>query len=644
MPINSLKHIVTGIIANVDAGKTTLSEALLYQTGNLRNLGRVDNGNTFLDTDQLEKKRGITIFSHQANLEYNNLSLTILDTPGHVDFVTQTEQVLSVLDYAILVISATDGITSHTRSLWNLLNHYHIPVFLFVNKIDISTNKASQILSQLKSELDESIIDFSSDNMIEDIAMCDESLFEEYLQINTISDEKILSLISDRVIFPCYFGSALKLDGIDEFLQGFNHWTQEPHYPSNFQAKIFKISHNDKGERLTWLRILGGSLKPREEILPEQKISQIRVYNGEKFSTYPTINAGQVCTIPGLVNTYPGLSIGENQIDTIQTITPVLSYALDLNGNDIQTCLKALHELEDEDPKLHVTWSEHLKEISVQIMGEIQLEILEQILLDRYNLNVTFTKGNILYKETITNSIEGVGHFEPLRHYSEVHLLLEPGKRGSGLQFENQCSLEVLNKNWQHQIISNLKSKEHLGVLTGSPLTDVKITLLGGKASNVHTVGGDFRQACSRAVRQGLMMLRENNNCQLLEPWYRFRLKVDRTQIGRAINDIQRMHGTLDEQQVEGILTGIAPVSEMYNYATNVRAYTHGNGTLELEIAGYYPCHNSTDIVSQQNYDPVSDLENTPQSVFCAHGAGYTVDWKDIPATMHCEYFWNGMN
>lgn len=639
-----MKHIVTGIIANVDAGKTTLSEALLYQTGNLRNLGRVDNGNTFLDTDQLEKKRGITIFSHQANLEYNDLSLTILDTPGHVDFVTQTEQVLSVLDYAILVISATDGITSHTRSLWNLLKHYHVPVFLFVNKIDISTNKASQILSQLKSELDESIIDFSSDNMIEDIATCDESLFEEYLQINTISDEKILSLISDRVIFPCYFGSALKLDGIDKFLQGFNQWTKKLHYPNNFQAKVFKISHNDKGERLTWLRILGGSLKPREEILPEQKISQIRVYNGEKFSTYPTVNAGQVCTIPGLVNTYPGLSIGENQIDTILTITPVLSYALDLNGNDIQACLKALHELEDEDPKLHVTWSEHLKEISVQIMGEIQLEILEQILLDRYNLNVTFTKGNILYKETITNSIEGVGHFEPLRHYSEVHLLLEPGKRGSGLQFENQCSLEVLNKNWQHQIISNLKSKEHLGVLTGSPLTDVKITLLGGKASNVHTVGGDFRQACSRAVRQGLMMLRENNNCQLLEPWYHFRLKVDRTQIGRAINDIQRMHGTLDEQQVEGILTGIAPVSEMYDYATNVRSYTHGNGTLELEIAGYYPCHNPIDVISQQNYDPVSDLENTPQSVFCAHGAGYTVNWKDVPATMHCDYFWDGMN
>lgn len=586
----------------------------------------------------------LLFFSHQANLEYNDLSLTILDTPGHVDFVTQTEQVLSVLDYAILVISATDGITSHTRSLWNLLKHYHVPVFLFVNKIDISTNKASQILSQLKSELDESIIDFSSDNMIEDIATCDESLFEEYLQINTISDEKILSLISDRVIFPCYFGSALKLDGIDKFLQGFNQWTKKLHYPNNFQAKVFKISHNDKGERLTWLRILGGSLKPREEILPEQKISQIRVYNGEKFSTYPTVNAGQVCTIPGLVNTYPGLSIGENQIDTILTITPVLSYALDLNGNDIQACLKALHELEDEDPKLHVTWSEHLKEISVQIMGEIQLEILEQILLDRYNLNVTFTKGNILYKETITNSIEGVGHFEPLRHYSEVHLLLEPGKRGSGLQFENQCSLEVLNKNWQHQIISNLKSKEHLGVLTGSPLTDVKITLLGGKASNVHTVGGDFRQACSRAVRQGLMMLRENNNCQLLEPWYHFRLKVDRTQIGRAINDIQRMHGTLDEQQVEGILTGIAPVSEMYDYATNVRSYTHGNGTLELEIAGYYPCHNPIDVISQQNYDPVSDLENTPQSVFCAHGAGYTVNWKDVPATMHCDYFWDGMN
>lgn len=644
MPINSLKHIVTGIIANVDAGKTTLSEALLYQTGNLRNLGRVDNGNTFLDTDQLEKKRGITIFSHQANLEYNDLSLTILDTPGHVDFVTQTEQVLSVLDYAILVISATDGITSHTRFLWNLLKHYHVPVFLFVNKIDINTNMASQILSQLKSELDESIIDFSSDNMLEDIAMCDESLFEDYLQTSTIPDEKILSLISNRVIFPCYFGSALKLDGIDEFLQGFNYWTQEPHYPDNFQAKVFKISHNDKGERLTWLRILGGSLKPREEILPEQKISQIRVYNGEKFSTYPTVSAGQVCTIPGLINTYPGLSIGENQLDTIPTITPVLSYALDPNGNDIQDCLKDLHELEDEDPKLHVTWSEHLQEISVQIMGEIQLEILEQILLDRYNLNVTFTKENILYKETITNSIEGVGHFEPLRHYSEVHLLLEPGERGSGLQFENQCSLEVLDKNWQHQIISNLKAKEHLGVLTGSPLTDVKITLLGGKASNVHTVGGDFRQACSRAVRQGLMMLKENDSCQLLEPWYRFKLKVDRTQIGRAINDIQRMHGTLDEQQVDGVLTGIAPVSEMYDYATNVRSYTHGNGTLELEIAGYYPCHNPIDVISQQNYDPVSDLENTPQSVFCAHGAGYTVNWKDVPATMHCDYFWDGMN
>lgn len=640
-----MKHIVTGIVAHVDAGKTTLSEALLYKTGQLRKLGRVDNGDAFLDSDDLEKKRGITIFSHQANLQYENLRLTLLDTPGHVDFASQTEQVLSVLDYAILVVSATDGVQGYTKTLWNLLQNYHIPTFIFVNKIDATGVDQAQVLEDLQNKLSAGCITFSnelSDDTYEEIALQNDNILNQFLESGTLTDDTIRQMIQKRQIFPCYFGSALKISGIDEFLQGFENWTNETQYDNDFGAKVFKISHDENDERLTWIKVTGGVLHNKDVLFEDQKANQVRIYNGAKFELQQNIPAGGICAVTGLTNTFPGLGLGKENNASDPMIQPVLTYTVDPKDNDLHTCLTALRQLEDEDPQLHVTWSNQLEEIRVQIMGEVQLEVLQQLLLQRFNLDVDFSQGSILYKETITKKVEGIGHFEPLRHYAEVHLLLEPAKPGSGLTFDSQCNLDTLGRNWQHQVLSNLSAKEHLGVLIGAPITDMKITLISGRASNVHSVGGDFREATWRAVRQGLMMLKQYDGCQLLEPWYQFRLEVEQDQVGRAMNDIQKMNGTFDTPEVTNnqtnVLTGIAPVSQMQGYSKQVRAYTHGQGQLECIVLGYRPCHNADEIIEEAQYQPVSDLENTPDSVFCAHGAGYPVAWDQVPQTAHLPY------
>lgn len=636
-----MKKITTGIVAHVDAGKTTLSEALLYVVGNLRTLGRVDNGDAFLDTDQLEKKRGITIFSHEAKVETDKLEITLLDTPGHVDFSAQTEETLSVLDYAILVISITDGVTSYTRTLWHLLERYHVPVFIFVNKIDAVGADQAKALADIQKNLDQNCIDFSeiNDNFYENVAATDDTLLEKYLDKGDISDRDVQTAVAQRKVFPVYFGSALKLAGIKEFLTGFEKWTEAKKFSDEFAARCFKISHDAKGERLTWLRILGGNLKAKTE-LNDEKINQLRSYNGEKFTTVTTANAGEIVATTGLNKSYPGqgFNIGDAPNALLK---PVLTYKVDPQDNDINACLKALQTLEDEDPQLHVTWSEHLQEIRVQVMGKIQLEILEQLMQERFGLNIAFEQGSILYQETITAPIEAVGHFEPLRHYAEVHLLMEPLPRNSGIVFENKCDLEILTKSWQHQIMTALKSKEHLGVLTAAPITDMKITLIGGKGSIVHSVGGDFREATYRAVRQGLMEEKVRKQTILLEPWYDFRLEIGPDQVGRALNDIQRMSGKFETPENSGnrvVITGSVPVAEMQDYAAEVRNYTHGEGNLECVVSGYLPCHNASEVIATKNYDPVSDLENTPNSVFCSHGAGHTVTWDKVPETAQYPY------
>ncbi|MCC4341983.1 GTP-binding protein [Limosilactobacillus reuteri] len=640
-----MKQIVTGIVAHVDAGKTTLTEALMYETGAIRKLGRVDNGDAFLDPNTLEKQRGITLFTHQAELTYNDLVLTLLDTPGHVDFASQTEQVLPVLDYAILVVSATDGIQGYTRTLWDLLARYDIPTFIFINKEDVIGADSSGVIEQLQKEFSPACLDFAdplTDEVHETIAMQDDTVLENYLSTGSLSDQTIQQLIKQRKVFPCYSGAALKLTGITNFLKGLEKWTVTPEFADEFAARVFKISHDDKGNRLSWVRVFGGKIPAKSVLLNEEKVNQIRIYNGAKFTPSQVLSAGQVGALTGLTSTSPGLGLGKTKPLPAPVIKPVLNYAVKVDKEDLHACLNALKELEDEDPQLQISWHPHIQEIHVQIMGEVQLQILQQLLQERYQLKVTFDEGNVLYQETITNKVEGVGHFEPLRHYAEAHLLLEPGKQGSGITISSDCSLDILDRNWQHQILTSLQAKEHLGVLTGAPLTDVKVTLIGGRGHIKHTVGGDFRQASWRAVRQGLMELKKQNECQLLEPWYTFHLKVPNDQVGRVINDIQQMHGTfeLDETNSQDLtlITGTAPVVGMRDYAQSVRAYTHGQGQLELVVAGYYPCHNAEDVIRDVNYDPVADLENTPDSVFCAHGAGFPVPWNEVPTMAHYPY------
>ncbi|MBB1063501.1 elongation factor G [Limosilactobacillus fastidiosus] len=638
-----MKRIVAGIIAHVDAGKTTLSEALLYRGGTQRQFGRVDNGDSFLDPDTLEKQRGITISSHQASVTYNDLALTLLDTPGHVDFAGQTEQVLPVLDYAILVISATDGIQGSTRTLWRLLKKYQVPTFIFINKTDVVGANPLKVIQALQSEFSSACLPFTeplTTDTLENIAMADDNVLNSYLDSGNLKDKTIRQLIAERKIFPIYSGTALKLTGIDDFIAGLSKWTIEAPFSPNFQARVFKISHDNKGERLTWIRVLGGTLKAKAEILPGEKANQLRVYNGAKFTVQQTIPAGDVGAITGLTSTFPGQGLGKARDQPLNEIQPVLSYAVKLNGVDPHKCLSALRELEDEEPHLNVQWSDPLQEIHLQIIGEVQLEIIQQLLRQRYGINIEFNQGNILYKETITSKVIGIGHFEPLRHYAEVHLLLEPGKSGGGIKFASDCSVDILSHNWQEQIMTSLHNKEHRGVLIGAPLTDTKITLINGRGSIVHSVGGDFREATYRAVRQGLMMLKQTGQCKLLEPWYHFRLTIDPKHVGRAINDIQQMAGTFklnsdNSNSSTTVITGTAPVTEMRKYAQIVRAYTHGQGQLELTVMGYQECHNAKEIIANAHYNPTADLANTPDSVFCSHGAGYPVNWEQVPSKAH---------
>lgn len=668
-----MKRIVTGILAHVDAGKTTLSEALLYATGNVRKLGRVDHGDAFLDTNTMERQRGITIFTEPAIITTPNLTLTLLDTPGHVDFSAEMERTLAVLDYAILVISGADGIQGHTETLWRLLKRYNVPTFIFINKMDAPAADKTKLLNQLKKRFSDGCIDFTGahdDNAVladvmEDIAMQSETAMESYLESETISDETIRKMIADRDLFPCFFGSALKMDGIDEFIAGFERYVREPEYDSEFGAHIYKVSHDAQGNRLTWLKVTGGEFKAKTMLsgtarvgtdLGESKIDddgmwhekadQVRVYSGAKFTTVDSVVAGTVCAVTGLTRTFPGAGLGKESDGVNPVLQPVLTYTLLPGECDIHACLVALRELEDEDPLLHVVWQSHLEEVHLQLMGAVQLEVIQQMMHDRFGLDVSFGPGGILYKETIAHPVEGVGHFEPLRHYAETHVLLEPLPAGSGMRFASVCSEDVLDRNWQRLILQHCQEREHLGVLTGSPITDMKITLLTGRAHLKHTEGGDFRQATYRAIRQGLMEAKERGDCRLLEPWYGFRLEVPQDMVGHAMADIQRMSGSFDTPSGDGeymVLEGEAPVAQMRDYAMDVNAYTHGRGHLSCVFAGYRPCHNVDEVIEQSAYDPESDLENTPDSVFCAHGAGYPVKWYKVPEFMHLDYAWHGM-
>lgn len=668
-----MKRIVTGILAHVDAGKTTLSEALLYTTGNVRKLGRVDHGDAFLDTNTMERQRGITIFTEPAIITTPNLTLTLLDTPGHVDFSAEMERTLAVLDYAILVISGADGIQGHTETLWRLLKRYNVPTFIFINKMDAPAADKTKLLNQLKKRFSDGCIDFTGahdDNaaladVMEDIAIQSETAMELYLESGTIPDETIREMIADRALFPCFFGSALKMDGIDEFVAGFERYVREPEYDSEFGARIYKVSHDAQGNRLTWLKVTGGEFKAKTMLsgtarvgadLGESKIDddgmwhekadQVRVYSGAKFTTVDSVVAGTVCAVTGLTRTFPGAGLGKEPDGVNPVLQPVLTYTLLPGECDIHACLVALRELEDEDPLLHVVWQPHLEEVHLQLMGAVQLEVIQQMMHDRFGLDVSFGPGGILYKETIAHPVEGVGHFEPLRHYAETHVLLEPLPAGIGMRFASVCSEDVLDRNWQRLILQHCREREHLGVLTGSPITDMKITLLVGRAHLKHTEGGDFRQATYRAIRQGLMEAKERGDCRLLEPWYGFRLEVPQDMVGHAMADIQRMSGSFDTPSGDGeymVLEGEAPVAQMRDYAMDVNAYTHGRGHLSCVFAGYRPCHNADEVIEQSAYEPESDLENTPDSVFCAHGAGYPVKWYKVPEFMHLGYAWHGM-
>ena len=755
-----MTHIVAGILAHVDAVKTTLSEALLYRSGRIRKLGRVDHGDAFLDTESLEKQRGITIHAHQASVRCGNLDLTLLDTPGHVDFAAETERVLRVLDYAILMVSGTDGVQGHTETLWRLLARYQVPTFIFVNKMDAAGADRAVALADLRRRLSDAVYELpmvapdsgtsGSVPLIEaaqwrqaedaeNVATLDESAMDEYLETGGITLARLRTMIAERKLFPVFFGSALKVDGVDEFMVGLEAYVREPQWPAEFGARIYKISHDAQHNRLTWLKVTGGALKAKALLADadgtwQEKADQVRVYNGAKFDIATDIPAGSVCAVTGLTRTFPGEGLGIEPDAESPTIQPVLTYTVLPPDTDLDALAEraaaartavststeqgeesddeqsknaeseadsttppmpsfddltlhkvttALRELEDEDPLLHVVWQERLREVHVQLMGAVQLEIIQQELHDRFGLDVVFGPGGILYRETITAPIEGVGHFEPLRHYAEAHIRLEPGAPGSGVQIATAVSENVLDRNWQRLIMTHLGEREHLGVLIGAPLTDVKLTLVGGRAHLKHTEGGDFRQATYRAIRQGLMELRVGvegrpsaaegqtdaefvqkamdkgrGYCRVLEPWYRFRLEVPQDMVGRAMSDIQRMAGTFEMGDDAGVgfgsgagastgsamdadyavLTGECPVSEMRDYAMDVNAYTHGRGRLSCTFAGYRPCHDEERVVREAHYDPESDLDNTPDSVFCAHGAGYPVKWYKVPEFAHVEY------
>lgn len=650
------KQITMGILAHVDAGKTTLSEGILYTCKAIRKLGRVDHQDAFLDTNTLEKNRGITIFSKQAECTLGEFGMTFLDTPGHVDFSAEMERTLQVLDYAILVISGADGVQGHTETLWRLLSRYQIPVFLFINKMDQPGTDREALLAEVKEKLDANCVEFSADQTDEEwkeqVAVCDEQVMEAYLEGEEISREQIRQMIRERKLFPCYFGSALKMTGVEEFLDDLKLRIRETSYPETFGAKIYKITRDNQGERLTHMKITGGTLKVKSvlsngrpgetgEGIWQEKVNQIRIYSGEKYTMVSEVKAGTVCAVTGLTATYPGQGLGSEQASDMPVLEPVLSYRIGLPTEvNVHQALLQLRQLEEEEPLLHIVWNETLGEIYAQVMGEVQIEILKSLIKERFGMAVTFDEGNIVYKETILEPVEGVGHFEPLRHYAEVHLLLEPGETGSGLIFAADCSEDVLDRNWQRLILTHLEEREHKGVLIGAPITDMKITLLTGRAHIKHTEGGDFRQATYRAVRQGLRKAKS----QLLEPYYEFRLEVPSEQVGRSMTDIQKMLGEFNPPKTESemtVLTGSAPVVTMRDYQKEVISYTSGRGRLSCTLKGYYPCHNQEDVVEAVGYDPEADLENPTGSVFCAHGAGFVVNWDQVEDYMHVESGWN---
>lgn len=629
--------IVVGILAHVDAGKTTLSEGMLYTSGAIRTMGRVDNRDAFLDTYALERERGITIFSKQAVFPLGTTQVTLLDTPGHVDFSPEMERTLQVLDYAILVISGADGVQGHTRTLWNLLRRYEIPTFVFVNKMDQKGTDAEVLLQELKNVLEEGCVDFSAKrdaHFYEETAVCSEDALEEFLETGRLKKETLQELFLERQLFPCFFGSALRLEGVKEFLEQMQELIKVPEYPDTFAAKVFKIARDEAGNRLTYLKITGGSLKVKA-VIEGQKVNQIRIYSGEKYEAVNEVEAGSICAVTGLSDTYPGEGLGAEQGTYLPVLEPVLNYqVIPTEGDDPILLLPKLRELEEEEPQLHIVWEEALQEIHVQLMGEVQLEVLKTLIYERFGVEVEFGQGNILYKETIQNTVEGVGHFEPLRHYAEVHLLLEPGEPGSGVQCMSVCSEDLLDRNWQRLILTHLMETEHRGVLTGAPITDIRITLVSGKAHLKHTEGGDFRQAVYRAVRQGL----KQADSVLLEPYYEYRLELPSENVGRAMTDIERMHGTFGLPQTEAdrtILTGMAPVSTMRDYQKEVHAYTRGSGTLQCTLKGYALCHNTEEVLAATGYDSERDTLHPTGSVFCAHGAGFLVPWYEVKEYMH---------
>lgn len=633
-----MKRLVIGILAHVDSGKTTLSEGMLYSSGDIRKLGRVDHKTSFLDTYSLEKERGITIFSKQAVLHLDDAEITLLDTPGHIDFSAETERTLQVLDYAVLVINGSDGVQNHTRTLWKLLERYNVPVFVFINKMDLPGTDREVLLTEMKLKLSDCCCDFdidnTSDEFYEETASHDEKLMQEFFDNNKVSHEGIIRCIRERKIFPCFFGSALKLDGVENFLKKLNEYTVQDELKEDFSAKVFKISEDDQGNRLSYIKITGGRLKVKEQI-SNQKINHIRVYSGTKFQAVETAVQGMVAAVTGLADSYPGQGLGSENDSPAALLEPVLTYKAQLSPEiNIHEAVSAFRRLEAEEPKLHVIWNEQLKEIHIQVMGEMQLDIVKALMMERFHMEVEFVHGNVAYKETIAEAVEGVGHYEPLRHYAEVHLLLEPGEQGSGLVFETDCREEILDKNWQRLVMTHLNEKTHNGVLTGSPVTDMKITLVSGRAHLKHTEGGDFRQATYRAVRNGL----RHAQSILLEPYYDYILEIPSEYVGRAISDLTRMDCSFSAPEVNGdisVITGTGPVAAVKDYHTELMGYTKGKGIFTCTPAGYKPCHNSEEVIEQMNYNCDSDVENSCDSVFCSHGAGFVVKWNEVGEYMH---------
>lgn len=657
-----MSQAVIGLVAHVDAGKTTLAEALLYRAGAIRRQGRVDKGDAHLDTDAMERERGITIFSKQTSLDWAGAHVMLLDTPGHVDFSAEAERTLQALDYAVLIVGANDGVEGHTETLWSLLARYNVPTFVFVNKLDLVADGLGPVMDEMHRRLSPSVVDGDALSalvasvggagegaaaILEDVAATDEDALDEYLESGSLSAETIRRLIVQRKVFPCFAGSALRMEGIEEFLDGVVALVQEKTWPDEFAARVYRVSRGAHGERLAWVKVTGGVLRAKEQLSGfdrgatwNEKVDQVRIYDADSFEIAREVPAGRVCAVTGLSQVLPGSALGAEARLAEPALVPVLSYSVGAAGADATTLVQALRELADEDPLLGVAWHEQLQEVHVQLMGEVQREVVARQLLDRFGLEVTFGAGGILYRETVTAPVRGAGHFEPLRHYAEVQLLVEPAERGAGVEAGTRALEDDLDRNWQRLILTHVLEREHPGVLTGAPLTDVRITLLGGRAHLKHTEGGDFRQATYRAIRQALMTAREQGACQLLEPWYRFRLGVPADKVGRALADLQRMGADFDAPVAEGDraeIAGSAPASEIGSYALEVSAYSGGRGRLFLEYAGYRLCHNAEQVIAEAAYDPVADLANTPDSVFCSHGAGYNVSWDQVPAQAHVE-------